>query len=150
MWRHMSIEDVPSVCSIAMYIWAGYGESPAIYENKYRASPKGCYVYDDNNEIKGYVISHPWNILTPPQLNKPLIEVEVNCWFIHDIVVLPECRGRGIGDEIIQKILADNPIVSLVECDDENVKTIDFWLRYGFEVDETVDCDYGTYMVRKT
>lgn len=144
----MTIEDVPVVCSIAMDIWSGYGESRAIYENKFRASPKGCYVYEDNNDIKGYVISHPSNILSPPQLNTPLAEVEVNCWFIHDIVVLPECRGRGVGDEIIQKILTDNPIVSLVACDDENVKTKEFWMRYGFEVVETPDCNYGIYMVK--
>ena len=146
----MTIEDLPTVCSIAMYIWAGYGETSAIYENKFRVSPKGCYVYVcNNNNIKGYVISHPWNIVSPPQLNTPLIDVEVNCWFIHDIVVLPECRGRGVADEIIQKILDDNPIVSLVACDDENVQTKDFWMRYGFEeVVETL-CDYGIYMVKK-
>ena len=215
MWRQMCIQDVSSVCSIAMDIWSDYGETPAIYENKFRVSPKGCYVYVVNDSIKGYVISHPWNILSPPPLNTLFTEVEVNCeerrtvrtpkrrmsvgvrgfaceagvsgWrlgtptglsgdgllskdnrrgrgsrndrrrfifevncqFIHDIVVLPECRGRGVGDEIIQKILADNPIVSLV-ASNKTVKTKDFWTRYGFEVVEALDCNYGIYMIRKS
>jgi len=188
MWREMCIQDVPSVCSIAMDIWSGYGETPEIYENKFLVSPRGCYVYVVNDVIKGYVISHPWNIRSPPPLNTPLSEVDVNCWFIHDIVVLPECRGRGVGDEIIQRILADNPIVSLVACDNDllregrdkspsgslenmsismesdalhkssiqyrhqsirpDIKTKDFWVRYGFEVAEALDCDYGIYMIR--
>jgi ribosomal protein S18 acetylase RimI-like enzyme len=173
MWRQMCIQDVSSVCSIAMDIWSDYGETPAIYENKFRVSPKGCYVYVVNDSIKGYVISHPWNILSPPPLNTLFTEVEVNCeerrnrrgrgsrndrrrfifevncQFIHDIVVLPECRGRGVGDEIIQKILADNPIVSLV-ASNKTVKTKDFWTRYGFEVVEALDCNYGIYMIRKS
>jgi GNAT superfamily N-acetyltransferase len=144
----MCIEDVPLVCSIAMDIWSGYGETPEIYENKFLVSPKGCYVYVVNDSIKGYVISHPWNILSPPPRNTPLTEVDVNCWFIHVIVVLPECRGKGVGDEIIQRILAINPVVSLVACDDATVKTKDFWMRYGFEVAESLECDYGIYMIR--
>jgi ribosomal protein S18 acetylase RimI-like enzyme len=146
----MCVLDIPSVCSIAMDIWSGYGETPAIYENKIHVSPRGCYVYVVNDSIKGYVISHPWNIRSPPPLNTPLAEVDVNCWFIHDIVVLPECSGRGVGDEMIQRILADHPIVSLVACDDEWRNTKDFWVRYGFEVAESLDCDYGIYMIRKS
>lgn len=150
MWRQMCIQDVPSVCSIAMDIWSNYGETPAIYENKFRVSPEGCYVYVVNDSIKGYVISHPWNILSPPPLNTLFTGVEGYCWFIHDIVVLPECRERGVGDKIIRKILTDKPIVSLVAGDDERGKTKDFWARYGFKVDETADCDYGIYMIRKS
>jgi GNAT superfamily N-acetyltransferase len=133
-----------------MDIWEKYKETPEIYENKFLVSPKGCYVYEDSYGIQGYILSHPWNILSPPELNKALVEVEINCWFIHDIVVVPEYRGRGIADEIIQKILGYNPIVSLVACDDEHIKTKDFWLRYGFEVVESYCCDYGIYMIKKS
>jgi len=145
----MCVQDLSSVCSIAMDTWSSYGETPAIYENKFLVSPRGCYVYVVHDAIKGYVVSHPWNIRSPPPLNTPLAKVDVNGWFIHDIVVLPECRGKGVGDEMIQRILAAHPIVSLVACDDETVKTEDFWARYGFEVAETLDCDYGIYMIRK-
>jgi ribosomal protein S18 acetylase RimI-like enzyme len=148
MWRKMSIVDLPLVYIIAMDIWKEYGESFTIYENKFLTSPEGCYVYDDNG-IKGYIISHPWNVLYPPKLNTLLIKVEINCWFIHDIVILPEYRGKGIADEIIQKILSNNPIVSLVACD-KKFKTKDFWMYYGFEVADTFDCDYGIYMVKKS
>jgi len=133
-----------------MDIWSGYEETPTIYENKFLISPRGCYVYVVNDSIKGYVISHPWNIRSPPPLNTPLTEVEVNCWFIHDMVVLPECSGRGVAYEIIKRILADNPVVSLVACDDETIQTKNFWMRYGFEVAEAIDCDYGIYMIRKS
>jgi hypothetical protein len=141
----MLIEDIPYVYNIAMGIWTIHKESQIIYENKFCSFPEGCYVYDDNG-IKGYIISHPYNISSPPKINTILPKVETNCLFIHDIVIITEYRGRGIGNEIINKILNDNPIVSLVACDK---KARDFWIGYGFEVVEISDCDYGIYMVKK-
>ena len=144
LWREMLIEDVPQVHNIAKDIWTIHKESRIIYENKFCSFPEGCYVYDDNG-IKGYVISHPYNISSPPKINTFLTNVEINCLFIHDIVIVTEYRGRGIGNEIINKILDNNPIVSLVASDN---KTKDFWIGYGFKVAETSDCDYGIYMVK--
>ncbi len=149
MWRQMLLDDLPSVFDITKDIWTKYGETPAIYKNKFLTAPQGCFVYSVNNNIKGYVISHPWNIFyPPPALNTPLIKVEENCWFIHDIVVLPECRGAGVGDEIIRKILHNNSIVSLVAVDDKTIKTTDFWMRYGFIVCDTQNCSYGILMIK--
>jgi len=141
----MVMEDIPYVYNIAMDIWTIHKESRTIYENKFCSFPEGCYVYDDNG-VKGYLISHPYNISSPPKINTLLPEVERNCLFIHDIVIVSEYRGRGIGNEIITKIVDTHPIVSLVASDDT---TKDFWTRYGFEeVAETTDCDYGIYMVK--
>ena len=144
LWREMLIEDIPYVYKIAMDIWTIHKESRIVYENKFCSFPEGCYVYDDNG-IKGYIISHPYNISSPPKINTLITPVEINCLFIHDIVIVTEYRGRGIGNEIIHKILDNNPIVSLVACDD---KAKEFWIGYGFEVAETSDCDYGIYMVK--
>ncbi len=131
MWQPMTLDDLENVYLISQNTWADYGETFATYKNKFLTAPNGCYVYkeDNNSTIKGYIISHPWNIhYPPPQLNTPLIKLnlEENCWFIHDIVILPESRGAGIGDEIIRKILNDNSIVSLVAADNETVKTKEF------------------------
>jgi ribosomal protein S18 acetylase RimI-like enzyme len=144
LWREMMIEDIPYVYNIANDIWTMHKEDRIIYENKFCSFPQGCYVYDDNG-IKGYIISHPYNISSPPKINTLLPNVEINCLFIHDIVIVSEYRGRGIGNEIINTILDNNPIVSLVACDDTAKH---FWLGYGFEVAETLDCDYGIYMVK--
>jgi ribosomal protein S18 acetylase RimI-like enzyme len=145
----MSLDDLPSVFKIVIDVWAEYGETLAIYKNKFLTAPQGCYVYTVNNNIKGYVISHPWNILSPPPpLNTPLTIVEENCWFIHDIVVLPEYRGTGVGDEIIRKILHDNSIVSLVAVNDEAIKTKNFWTRYGFTICDLHNCNYGIFMIK--
>ena len=117
LWREMLIEDIPCVYNIAKDIWTTHKESRIIYENKFRSFPEGCYVYDDNG-IKGYIISHPYNISCPPKINTLLPKVEMNCLFIHDIVIVSGYRGRGIGNEIITKILDNHPIVSLVASDD--------------------------------
>ncbi len=149
MWRQMLLDDLQSVFKIANDVWAEYGETFAIYKNKFITAPQGCHVYSVNNNIKGYVISHPWNILSPPPpLNTPLTIVEENCWFIHDIVVLPEYRGTGVGDEIIHKILNENSIVSLVAANDETIKTKDFWMRYGFKICDLHNCSYGIFMIK--
>ena len=151
MWQPMTLADLENVYLISQTTWADYGETFAIYKNKFLTAPNGCYVYKEDNAIKGYIISHPWNIhYPPPQLNIPLMKLEENCWFIHDIVILPECRGAGIGDEIIRKILNDNSIVSLVAVDDETVTTKKFWMRYGFKISEHISCSYGIYMIKST
>jgi len=143
-WREMTMDDIPYVYDIAKDIWTIHKESRTIYENKFCSFPEGCYVYDENG-IKGYIISHPYNISSPPKINTLLPEVEMNCLFIHDIVMVTEYRGRGIGNEIITKIVDGHPIVSLVACDD---KARDFWIGYGFEEVAESDCDYGIYMVK--
>ena len=175
LWREMLIEDIPYVYNIAKDIWTIYNESQIIYENKFCSFPEGCYVYDDNG-IKGYIISHPYNLSSPPKINTLLPNVEINCLFIHDIVIVTEYRGRGIGNYIINKILDNNPFSLRSSCvaSQENLpiptlsaslmprsgispivslvacddKTKDFWKGYGFEVVETSDCDYGIYMVK--
>ena len=128
LWREMLMEDIPFVYNIAKDIWTIHKESRIIYENKFCSFPEGCYVYDDNG-IKGYIISHPYNISSPPKINTLLTKVEINCLFIHDIVIVSEYRGRGIGNEIINKILDNNPIVSLVACDDKKKRFLDrLWI----------------------
>ena len=74
LWREMLIEDMPCVYNIAMDIWTKHKESRIIYENKFFSFPEGCYVYDDNG-VKGYVISHPYNISSPPKINTLLTKV---------------------------------------------------------------------------
>jgi predicted acetyltransferase len=84
--------------------------------------------------VKGYIITHPYNISSPPKINTLLTNVEINCLFIHDIVIVTEYRGRGIGNEIINKILDNNQIVSLVSLVAFDDKAKDFWIGYGFVV----------------
>jgi len=79
LWREMSIADIPYVYNIAMDIWTIHKESQTIYENKFVSFPQGCYVYDDNG-IKGYIISHPYNISSPPKINTLLPTVDFNGW----------------------------------------------------------------------
>ncbi len=99
--------------------------------------------------MKGYVVGHPWTAESPPRLNTKMSPiVESSCFFIHDIVVLEECRGRGIGDQIIQKIVSENETVSLVAMDG-TIKTKAFWQRYGFVEVDGSSCGYGVFMVRK-
>lgn len=88
-------------------------------------------------------------LTAPPKLNTVLrTDIKFDCHFIHDIVVLPELRGKGVADIVIKEILSEYPVISLVAADDEVIKTKTFWARYGFEVMECSNCDYGIFMVR--
>jgi len=86
----------------------------------------------------GYVFSHPWTLHSPPNLDEPLILT----YHIHDIALLPSVRNKGLCTEVVEEILMNHPIVTLVAANN----TESFWKRFGFVEQSLVS--YGTYMKR--
>ena len=135
MWRPMLREDIPSVVFVSGGIWgANYYESKEIFLNKLKYFPAGCKMYGDS----GYVFSHPWTLHSPPNLDEPLILT----YHIHDIALLPSVRNKGLCTEVVEEILMNHPIVTLVAANN----TESFWKRFGFVEQSLVS--YGTYMKR--
>ena len=146
MWRNMKEQDLKKVHSLSLTQWGtGLYESIEIYKNKFEFYPEGCFVYEKDNKVKGYLISHIWNSKIIPELNNvlPFIE-EYDCYFIHDIVLEPELRRQGIGSEIIKKIMEKDIPISLVA----QVPTQYYWKKYfNFEKSD-IKCHYGIHLSR--
>lgn len=148
MWRFMTPNDLKRVYRISLAQWGmdNY-ESIDIFEDKLTRYPQGCFVYEIDNQIKGYLFSHPWNSNMIPQLNTPLPELypeSYDCYFIHDIVLVPELRGLGIANQILKIIFENNETIYLVAT----VPTQYYWKKKYDFVRTMMKCDYGIHMVK--
>jgi len=146
MWRPMLARDLKKVHAISLAQWGTmYYESVEVLQNKLEFYPDGCYVYEREGVVCGYVFSHPWSSTNVPRLNTMLPKPDQSdCYYIHDIVLMPECRGNLIAAEILELLVKHHPLVCVVAPSPGQ----HYWKKYyGFEK-TNVRCEYGVHMRR--
>ena len=146
-WRLMTKQDMNKVHYISLCQWGtDYYECIEVFQDKLDFYSEGCFVYEDENQIKGYLISHPWESTNIPLLNHLLYSPkQFDTYYIHDVVLLPEYRGRKIAFEIINKLISDKYCVSLVAPE----PTQYYWnTHYNFVASSK--CSLGLHMQRIT
>jgi len=137
-------------------------EELAILADKIAHYPDGCWAAEVEGQVVGYLLSHPACFANPPGLNQ-LLDVRtgaLDCYFIHDVAVLPAHRGQGLAQLLLgmamrqaaQRGFAEVALIAV-----QNAQG--FWQRRGFQfVPETVPAvaavrrSYGSqahYMVRR-
>ena len=146
MWRPMTVEDIPKVYMISLFLHSLY-ENSEIFQERMSLSP-GSYVLEEN-EVVGYLISHPYLRDKSPPLNTLIHEIPTSAdtWYIHDLAILPEFRGRGMVRPILEEVKAlalSHGIheLSLVSVYGTEV----FWTKMGFRLSSG---SYGTLMKQK-
>ena len=112
---------------------------------------KTIYEYAKNlsekevSEINNYVLNHVpkvldnyFNVVVNNEIIGCVLLTDVDDGkLLDEIYILEDYRNRGIGTDIIKKIISDNSIVYLWVYK-ENVKAISLYKRLGFDViDET-------------
>ncbi len=108
VWKNMTVNDLQHVLSIAGIVHVDYPESFAVYEERLRLFPEGCWVAvskDDDHAIPaGYAITHPGIIGQPPPLDTLLGQLpdKINCLYVHDVAILPTARQYGLGGALVQ------------------------------------------------
>lgn len=137
-WREMRIADIPAVSRIAAVVHPLYPEGDAVFAERLRLYPAGSRVLiDEDGAVQGYVVSHPWNHGVIPALDSLLgaLPPAADSYYIHDIALLPQARGRSAAQEAIT-ILAEHAArgrfatMSIVAI----AGTQAFWERQGFRV----------------
>jgi GNAT superfamily N-acetyltransferase len=158
-WRQMAVDDIPHLLQVADQVHADLPESGHVFTERVKLFAEGCLILADDKKISGYAISHPIRHDKPPALDSLLGEIPLDAdqYYIHDVAILPELRGRGHAAEGILKLLevaSRFPTTCLVSV----YGTAPFWRRFGFEP-EPVDAvleeklrgygDDAVYMSRK-
>ena len=151
-WRRLSASDIPSLARVADRIHPGLPEADEVFSERVKPFPEGCLalVEHQSEELCGYAISHPIKHSWPPALNSFLREISADAdqYYIHDLAILPEFRGRGFAQECTNKLLvvAERYPTS---CLTSVYGTAQFWGRFGFvpvQVDDVLRkklLDYG-------
>lgn len=132
-WRPAGTGDLDAMIRIADEVHPDHPEDPAIFAERLALHPEGVLVVA-NGAPGGYVLSHPWMLDRPPSLNCLLgsIPTAADTYYLHDIALLPETRGRGLARTAIEALVdrarhAGLPSVSLV-----SVIGGGYWQAFGF------------------
>jgi len=159
-WRQMTADDISDVVRIADQVHASLPESDGVFAERAKLFPQGCLILvDKDNRAYGYTISHPIREGQPPELDSLLGEIAPTAdqYYIHDVAILPELRGRGLAAEAIRRLVNVGKQFSTT-CLVSVYGTAPFWARFGFQAPEDLDealqdklrgyGDDATYMVR--
>jgi predicted N-acetyltransferase YhbS len=141
-WRPTTSSDITGLLRVADNVHPDLPESEAVFAERAKLFPEGSLVLVENNEVCGYIVSHPIRSRRPPELDSLLrgIAPNANQYYIHDLAILPKMRGQGLAAIGMKKILAvakRYPTACLVSV----YGTAAFWKRFGFEagiVDEVL------------
>lgn len=132
VWRPAAIADAPAITANAQAVLGSYGEEFAVYAERIVLAPGGCFVLADSDRVVGHFLSHPWRRGRPPAMNAMLgaIPADTDCWYIHDVAVLPEARGAGAVAAILEQMArVTQPLpLALVAVGGAD----GYWRRHGF------------------
>ncbi len=134
-WRPMLPQDLPQVQVLADTIHVSHPEDAAVLAERQRLYPQGCLMLVEDDRAIGYALTHPWRFGEPPPLNERLGELpaQPTTYYIHDVALLPQARGRGYAVEAAERLVAharDRGFsnVSLVAVNRSQA----FWEKAGF------------------
>ncbi|GBQ90743.1 N-acetyltransferase GCN5 [Gluconacetobacter johannae DSM 13595] len=134
----MAPRDLPDIIDIAAQVHPAYPEGEAVFAERLALCPAGCLVLEGADDgLHGYVLSHPWRSAAPPALDMALgaLPVRPDCWYLHDIALLPRARGRGAAGAALAHLAtlaARSGLDRVVLVATGSAAT--YWVRAGFTV----------------
>lgn len=146
-WRPMRAADLPTVTAISDAVHGVFTEPMATFAERLALYPQGCHIWDSGGAAIGYLITHPWRSGTPPKLGAALeaLPPEPDCYYLHDIALLPAARGQRAGEAAVALVLALARAEGLKMVELVAVAGADaYWRRMGFDFAAPgVDGPYG-------
>lgn len=134
--RPMQLADLPAILDIQAVCYTTITpESEASLSAKLRASPRTCFIAEQNGKAVGYLISLPWDRHQPPELDARQCHppAQPNCLYLHDLAVAPAARKSGAGRALTAAFFKaldtlQLPCASLIAIQGSG----SYWSRYGF------------------
>jgi ribosomal protein S18 acetylase RimI-like enzyme len=136
-WERLTAADICGVDRLAQEIHADFPERMDVFAEKIRLFPEGCWKRVRQGRIIGYGIAHPWELFCIPPLDQFLnhLPTKADCFYIHDVALLPDARGEGAADQyvkIIREAARKSQIskLALVSVYGTDI----FWKKMGFQI----------------
>jgi len=137
-WRETKYSDLPKIMEIASQVHVTLPERQEVFADKISLSSQTCLVLQANDIVAGYALSHPWRLHHIPPLDSLLgaLPHDADCLYVHDVVVLPEFRGKHAVASLIQMIselerAKGMRFLALVSV----YHTTAMWERFGFRIE---------------
>jgi ribosomal protein S18 acetylase RimI-like enzyme len=95
----MMATDVGAVAHVSDSVHGRYTERADVYAERRALYPAGCFLFERAGQVAGYLICHPWRRDRPVPLDAMLgaIPADSDCFYLHDLALLPTARGSGAG-----------------------------------------------------
>jgi GNAT superfamily N-acetyltransferase len=135
----MEPADLDAIAAIAERIHPALPERKEVLAEKRHLFAAGCFALIEAGAVVGYGMSHPWRHDSIPPLDTLLgtLPADADCLFVHDVVVLPQARGRGAAGALVDRLVALARARKLACLTLVSVYGTDpLWARYGFAVVE--------------
>ena len=134
-WRPMTSDDLDMVLAVADIVHPGYPEDRSIFAERLELFPAGTAVAVSDGKAIGYMISHPAILGKPVELNSLLgtLPTKPDCLYLHDVALLPESRGKGLGQmalERLHQVARDQGLDLLALTSTPPARA--YWLAMGF------------------
>lgn len=103
----MRAGDLRDVARVAAAVHPLYPEKDEVFAERLALHPPGSRVLiDPSGALCGYVVSHPWRFAEAPALDSLLgaIPADSDCYYIHDIALLPAARGQGAAQACVASL----------------------------------------------
>ncbi|MBB6261257.1 ribosomal protein S18 acetylase RimI-like enzyme [Paenochrobactrum gallinarii] len=137
VWRKMRDTDVTAVTDVANSVHPDFPEDISVFQDRFDLYPAGCFVLENDNNIVGYGISHPWALDEAPALNS-LLEVlppSASSYYLHDVALSEKARSGGNASKLLKLMVQQAQddgfdAMALVAVNGSRP----FWERQGFSV----------------
>lgn len=136
-WRVMTAADLPAVSAISDTVHGRYSEAIEVYAERLALYPTGCFIFEDDGAVVGFLVTHPWHRDTPPKLGAMLgvVPVDADTFYLHDIALLPATRGTGAGRAAVELTIQAARAAGFGEITLMAVGGADsFWAAQGFTI----------------
>ncbi len=106
-WRSMVAEDVAAVTRLSDMVHGRYTERAEVYAERLALYPTGCFLFEREGKAAGYLICHPWRRDRPVPLDTLVgkLPTDADCFYLHDLALLPIARGTGAGKRATETVL---------------------------------------------
>ena len=132
-WRVARPEDLDAIHALSVRLHPGHPERCEVFAERLALAPAFCAVLENDRELAGYCIAHPWSG-PAPALDTLLgaLPAPATTLYLHDIAIDPAMRGRGAPQAALAFLEAAAPASLHAIGLTALAGTAGLWRRLGF------------------
>lgn len=136
--KGLQFSDIDQIIAIqkAVYTDKQLIEDRTAFISKIDIFPEGALGYVDDGGLVAYLFCHPWRTERVVSLDEELkvLPKVPNCFYLHDLSVLPNYGGQGIGTKLARRAIKIGINSGFFRFELVAVQnSTEFWTRFGFK-----------------
>jgi len=124
-----------------------FWESNESFRRRLEQFPEGCWACaNDKDEVVGYMFGHPWksDSVVPLDCRGLVIPKDADCYYLHDIAVIPKYRRQGIAKRLFEigvEVARKRGFKQIKGV--AVLGSVTYWQKQGFKALEEIDYGKG-------